>query len=236
MRKRKWKVCHHWLTHMLFQTCITLFFWGTQHMKFLRNMLVAVFMQFQWMGTKAFMVEKGWKSIINVTYSTLLFKSLRSGHFKKTNIYVYSIRMHYTDKKWLFFFLSFWFLFQIILKKIRESRGEKSIVVSSTIDPLQKLALLSYCCYLRQAMLLSHYTSCSHTVKIHRGGKRGNWQRADNTDQVTSGMKQMARFTKQGKLALEHNSRKAQMEGENSAGDILTTHTLKNTDADRAFP
>ncbi len=125
MRKRKWKVCHHWLTHMLFQTCITLFFWGTQHMKFLRNMLVAVFMQFQWMGTKAFMVEKGWKSIINVTYSTLLFKSLRSGHFKKTNIYVYSIRMHYTDKKWLFFFKFLISVSNHFEKNQRIPRGKK---------------------------------------------------------------------------------------------------------------
>ncbi len=58
----------------------------------------------------------------------------------------------------------------------------------------------------------------------------------NKTEQVTSGMKQRARFTKQGKLALERNSIKAQMGGENSAGDLLTTRTLKNTDAARAFP
>ncbi len=32
------------------------------------------------------------------------------------------------------------------------------------IDPLQKPALLSYCCYVQQAMELSYYT-CSRTVK-----------------------------------------------------------------------
>ncbi len=45
-----------------------------------------------------------------------------------------------------------------------------------------------------------------------------------------------ARFTKQGELALECNSIKAQMGGENSVGDLLTMHTLKNTDAARSFP
>ncbi len=40
-----------------------------------------------------------------------------------------------------------------------------------------------------------------------------------------------ARFTKQGKLALERISIKAQMGGDNSAGDLLTMCTLKNTDA-----
>ncbi len=34
-----------------------------------------------------------------------------------------------------------------------------------------------------------------------------------------------ARFTKQGKLALERNSSKAQMGEENSACDLLTMHT-----------
>uniref|UniRef100_A0A8C1RM59 Histone deacetylase n=1 Tax=Cyprinus carpio TaxID=7962 RepID=A0A8C1RM59_CYPCA len=33
------------------------------------------------------------------------------------------------------------------------------------IDPLQKPTLLSYRCYVRQAMPLSHHTSCSHAVK-----------------------------------------------------------------------
>ncbi len=44
-----------------------------------------------------------------------------------------------------------------------------------------------------------------------------------------------ARFTKQGKLALERNSIKAPMGGENSVGDLLTRCTLKNTDATSYF-
>ncbi len=43
------------------------------------------------------------------------------------------------------------------------------------------------------------------------------------------------RFTKQGILALEHNSIKAPMGGENSAGDLLTRCTLKNTNATSHF-
>ncbi len=42
-----------------------------------------------------------------------------------------------------------------------------------------------------------------------------------------------ARFTAQGKLALEHNSIKAPMGGGNSACDLLTMHTLKKTGAAR---
>ncbi len=42
-----------------------------------------------------------------------------------------------------------------------------------------------------------------------------------------------ARFTKQGKLALERNSIKAPMRGENSACDLLTMRTLKHTDTAR---
>ncbi len=38
-------------------------------------------------------------------------------------------------------------------------------------------------------------------------------------------------FTKKGILELESNSIKAKMGGENSAGDLLTMYTLKNTDA-----
>ncbi len=38
-------------------------------------------------------------------------------------------------------------------------------------------------------------------------------------------------FTKQGKLAREHNSKTALMGVEISAGDLLTTCKLKNTDA-----
>ncbi len=40
-----------------------------------------------------------------------------------------------------------------------------------------------------------------------------------------------ASFTKQGKLAREHNSNTALMGGEISAGDLLTMRKLKNTDA-----
>ncbi len=40
-----------------------------------------------------------------------------------------------------------------------------------------------------------------------------------------------ASFTKQGKLARERNTKKAQMGGEISAGDLLKMHKLKNTDA-----
>ncbi len=40
-----------------------------------------------------------------------------------------------------------------------------------------------------------------------------------------------ARFTKQGKLAREHNSKTALMGVEISAGNLLTTCKLKNTDA-----
>ncbi len=39
-----------------------------------------------------------------------------------------------------------------------------------------------------------------------------------------------ARFTKQGKLALERNSKTAPMSVEISAGDLLTMSKLKNTD------
>ncbi len=34
-----------------------------------------------------------------------------------------------------------------------------------SIDPSQKPALLSYCCYVRQAMTLSQNASCSHAVQ-----------------------------------------------------------------------
>ncbi len=40
-----------------------------------------------------------------------------------------------------------------------------------------------------------------------------------------------ASFTKQGKLAREPNSKTVPMGGEISAGDLLTMHKLKNTDA-----
>ncbi len=40
-----------------------------------------------------------------------------------------------------------------------------------------------------------------------------------------------ASFTKQGKLAREHISKTAPTGGEISAGDLLTTRKLKNTDA-----
>ncbi len=40
-----------------------------------------------------------------------------------------------------------------------------------------------------------------------------------------------ARFTKMGKLAREHSSKTAPMSVEISAGDLLTTHKLKHTDA-----
>ncbi len=44
------------------------------------------------------------------------------------------------------------------------------------------------------------------------------------------------RFTKQGKLAWEHNPIKVPMEVENSAGDLITMRKLNNTDAARSFP
>ncbi len=44
-----------------------------------------------------------------------------------------------------------------------------------------------------------------------------------------------ARFAKQGKVALERNYLKAPMGGENSAGDLLTMLTLKNTDTTSHF-
>ncbi len=44
-----------------------------------------------------------------------------------------------------------------------------------------------------------------------------------------------ARFTKQGNLALERNSIKVPMGGENSAGDLLIRCTLKNTDTTSYF-
>ncbi len=40
-----------------------------------------------------------------------------------------------------------------------------------------------------------------------------------------------ASFTKQSKLPREHNSEREPMGVEISAGDLLTTHKLKNTDA-----
>jgi len=43
-------------------------------------------------------------------------------------------------------------------------------------------------------------------------------------------------FTKQGNVALEHDSIEAPMGGENDAGDLLTMHKLKNIDAARSFP
>ncbi len=43
------------------------------------------------------------------------------------------------------------------------------------------------------------------------------------------------RFTKQGILTLDPNSIKAQMGGETSAGDLLTSCTLKNKDATFRF-
>ncbi len=45
-----------------------------------------------------------------------------------------------------------------------------------------------------------------------------------------------ARFTKQGKLARERNSKKALMGVESSAVDLLTILKLKNTDAARSLP
>ncbi len=46
-------------------------------------------------------------------------------------------------------------------------------------------------------------------------------------------MQLRTRFTKQGKLVLERNSVKAPMGGDNSACDLQTMRTLKNTDAAR---
>ncbi len=45
-----------------------------------------------------------------------------------------------------------------------------------------QLTLLSYCCYVRQAMPLSHYTSCSHAVKKYIAEQRGNWQHTDRQE------------------------------------------------------
>ncbi len=60
-------------------------------------------------------------------------------------------------------------------------------------ESLQKKSpvLLSYCCYARQAMPLSHYTPCSHAVKnTSRSKEETDNTPTDKTEQVTSGMKQ----------------------------------------------
>ncbi len=49
-----------------------------------------------------------------------------------------------------------------VLRKYIDTMPERCAAV---IDRLQRPTLLSYCCYTRQIMPLSHYTSCSHTVK-----------------------------------------------------------------------
>ncbi len=54
---------------------------------------------------------------------------------------------------------------------------------------------LSYCCYVRQAMLLLHHTSCSHVVKNTLQSKEETDNTpTDNTEQLTSGMKQSLRL------------------------------------------
>ncbi len=63
------------------------------------------------------------------------------------------------------------------------------------IDLSQKPALLSYCCYVRQAMPLSHYTSHSHAVKnTSRSKEETDNVPTDKTEQVPSGMKQVVIF------------------------------------------
>ncbi len=42
---------------------------------------------------------------------------------------------------------------------------QKMAAKKSTIDSSQKPTLLSYSCYVRQAMPLAHYTKCSHSEK-----------------------------------------------------------------------
>ncbi len=54
---------------------------------------------------------------------------------------------------------------------------------------------LRYCCYVRQAMLLSHHTSCSHAVKnTSRSKEETDNVPTDKTEQVTFGMKQFSNF------------------------------------------
>ncbi len=49
-----------------------------------------------------------------------------------------------------------------------------------TIDNSQNPTLLSYSCYVQQAMPLSHYTSCSHAVK----NPLWSQEDTDNTDKA----------------------------------------------------
>ncbi len=63
-----------------------------------------------------------------------------------------------------------------------------------SIDPSQKPAPLSYCCYVWQAMPLSHYT-CSHAVTNTPWSKEETDNApTDKTEQVTLGMKQSLKF------------------------------------------
>ncbi len=60
----------------------------------------------------------------------------------------------------------------------------------NTTDPSQNPALLSYCCYGRQAMPVSCYTSCSHAVKnTSRCKEKSDTTLTDKTEQVNSGIK-----------------------------------------------
>ncbi len=56
-------------------------------------------------------------------------------------------------------------------------------------DPLQKPALLSYCCYGWQAMALSRHTSCSHAVKnTLRSKEETDNTPTDKTEKASLGM------------------------------------------------
>ncbi len=57
-------------------------------------------------------------------------------------------------------------------------------------DSLKRPTPLHYCCYVRQAILLSHHTSCSHAVKnTLRSKEETDNVPTEKTEQVTFGMK-----------------------------------------------
>ncbi len=74
-------------------------------------------------------------------------------------------------------------------QKVTKWKDKKTNEKEMKIDPSQKPTLLSYCCYVRQAMLHSQYT-CSHTVR----NRLQNKEETDNTpaEQVTSGMNDLS--------------------------------------------
>ncbi len=62
---------------------------------------------------------------------------------------------------------------------------------SLLLKSLKRPAPLSYCYYVRQAMVLSRYKSCSHAVKnTFRSKEETDNTLRDKTEQVTFGMKQ----------------------------------------------